>query len=116
VARVRVLYEPFLVPLRCPNCKEDLKKPGALQQWDYHDRIWDAHLPAKAPATALSARHGVNVDVVKGVKPPFDMSGTIPAFALSCSSCHHELWNGCVEIDSQGVMKHRKLPHERHRS
>lgn len=110
VARVRVLYETVLVPLQCPGCKEDLKKPGALQQWDYHDRVWDAHLPSK-PATVLG--HGVNVDIVKGIRAPFDMSGTIPAFALSCSRCSYELWNGYVEIDNQGVLKHRKLSNER---
>lgn len=114
VAVVRVLYKPFLVPLRCPACKADLKKPGALQQWDYHDRVWNACVPG-VKTDVDRGRFGVKVDEVGGTRPPFDMSGTVSAFALTCVGCQHELWNGYVEIASDGVAKHRRMPHDKRR-
>lgn len=86
VARVTVEPCEVMIPARCPRCRADTRRSGALVETSLLPRIWHAHLAPNGKDLS-SERHG---RAVEG-KP------VIEAARVSCAACEHVMWNGIRE-------------------
>lgn len=93
VAQVRVSYLKFRVPFECPGCKQDLRKPESMIQWDYWDYFWEGRIPRGI----FRGDTGIAVNHDKGARTGTGFETTIVAAVLQCNGCKLELWNGYQE-------------------
>lgn len=73
------------IPLRCPECRADLKKAHALIEVGLRYQYWHGHITHDGKAWA----HERDDRRTEG--------DLVPAVALRCKKCNHFLWNGAVD-------------------
>jgi hypothetical protein len=93
VSLVRVTQRKFHVPLECPMCKQDLRKPESMKQWDYWDYYWEG----RVPRGVFKGDWGIAINHDKGTRTGIGFDTTIVAVVLQCNNCQHLLWNGYKE-------------------
>lgn len=83
VAQVHVTPQRILIPGRCPQCKQGLRRAGALLETFLVANQWRAHL-ATNNQTLSHERDGVAVAT----------GTTIATARLVCAACQHAIWDG----------------------
>jgi hypothetical protein len=84
VTHVRVTRRKFLIPGRCPGCKRDLRRAGAMREIFLREREWRGHL-------SHDSKHYVHErDIVSRT----ENGATHGAARLACAECNHVIWEG----------------------
>lgn len=82
VTSVMITKRQFALPGRCPSCKANTRRAGALVEVNLQYRYWNAHLSHSGKE--LSHERG-------GKSHDGDM---IETCALRCAQCSHMVWDG----------------------
>lgn len=83
VSSVYVTTKEIVIPGRCPGCKSDTRKTGALLESNLVPRKWHAHLSHNGKDLS-SERDGRCVDGRK----------IIETTAIMCTACERAIWDG----------------------
>lgn len=85
VTHVRISQRKFRIPGRCPACKKDLRRAGAMVEKFLVSRSWMGHLSHDgkhyAPERDLAER-------------PSGQEGRFDLVMLVCTECKHIIWDG----------------------
>lgn len=85
VTNVRVAKRKFFIPGRCPGCKKDLRRPGAMFEKFIEVRTWAGHLSHNNKDFIHERDFKAHTESDKHV---FDV------VMLICSDCGHVIWDG----------------------
>lgn len=83
VARVTIEACETMIPARCPGCRADTRRSGALVETSLTARTWPAHLAPNGKDLS-SERHGRAVET----------EPVAEAARITCAACRHVVWNG----------------------
>ncbi len=84
VTNVRISRRRFLIPGRCPKCKKDLRRAGAMVETFLSSHHWPGHLASDGKTFAHERDFSAT--------PVAD--GTFERVILACSDCKHLIWDG----------------------
>lgn len=85
VTNVRIAKRKFFIPGRCPDCKKDLRRPGAMIEKFIEVRTWAGHLSHNHKDFVHERDYRVPLGADKNI---FDM------VMLVCNDCKHVIWDG----------------------
>jgi hypothetical protein len=85
VTHVRIAKRKFFIPGRCPDCKKDLRRAGAMLEKFIEVRTWAGHLSHNNKDFIHERDFKIHMGQDKNI---FDM------VMLICSECRHIVWDG----------------------
>lgn len=83
VSLVRVTTRKVTLPGRCPECRADLRRSGAMIETFLSGHKWPAHLSWNGKDLSPE-RDGKKTNVA------FDVDCAV----IACAKCNHKVWNG----------------------
>lgn len=104
VTRISVENVSIRLPLKCPSCKKDLRKPAAIVQWCYEI----SHAMGRIPRGETDGENGVWMEASAyiPIDPPPKIPDALIACSLLCHACGHVLWDGYEEAATTAEKKH----------
>lgn len=83
VTLVRITSRKLVIPGRCPQCRADLRRSGALHETMLNASRWSAHLSWNGKDLSAE-RDGARSPVGKAIE----------CVGITCTKCSHNIWNG----------------------
>lgn len=85
VTHARISKRTLLLPGRCPGCKKDLRRAGAMRERFLTSRSWAGHLSHDGKHFA----HERDLVITHGAQ-----EGVFNLVMITCTACHHVIWDG----------------------